>query len=52
MHMWFWRPLPEKYRQLPKKRLMRGGKNYAGGPEKQVILFVWPNFVLQKHLVE
>ena len=22
---------------------MRGGKNDAGGPEKQVILFVWPN---------
>ena len=24
------------------KRPMRVGKNEAGGPEKQVILFVWP----------
>ena len=22
---------------------MRGGKSDAGGPEKQLILFVWPN---------
>ena len=27
------------------KRPMRVGKNEAGGPEKQVILFVWPNLI-------
>ena len=26
-----------------KKSPMRGGKSDAGGPEKQLILFVWPN---------
>ena len=32
--------------QLLKKRPIRGGKSDVGGPEKQLILFVWPYNIL------
>ena len=32
-----------------KKRSMRGGKSDAGGPEKQLILFVWPKLITLQH---
>ena len=31
---------------------MRGGKSDAGGPEKQLILFVWPNITGKLHFLE
>ena len=46
-----WRPLPEPFR-MRNKRPMRVGKNEAGGPEKQVILFVWPNIIMHFSSVE
>jgi hypothetical protein len=33
----------KKVYQLAEKRPMRGEKSDADGPEKQIILFVWPN---------